>query len=157
FRSRTGPDRHIRQPQGGESGDAKPRKAIGEGGPPAKDRLLARGNGSGHHRPCSCRIHGLSSGGVQFAPCDVQRKIAEEKRRKEEGKVAMKVIALGAIRFYRRFISPLKPPSCRFYPTCSECGLTAIARYGVIRGGWLTVKRIAKCHPFHPGGFDPLP
>ena len=47
----------------------------------------------------------------------------------------MKVIALGAIRFYRRFISPLKPPSCRFYPTCSEYGLTAIARYGVIRGG----------------------
>ncbi|MBO2531283.1 MAG: membrane protein insertion efficiency factor YidD [Thermoactinomycetaceae bacterium] len=71
--------------------------------------------------------------------------------------MAMKVIALGAIRFYRRFISPLKPPTCRFYPTCSEYGLTAISRYGVLRGGWLTVKRIAKCHPFHPGGYDPVP
>lgn len=69
----------------------------------------------------------------------------------------MNAIAIALIRFYRRFISPLKPPVCRFAPTCSEYGLIAIARYGVFRGGWLTAKRIAKCHPFHPGGYDPVP
>ncbi|MCM3113436.1 membrane protein insertion efficiency factor YidD [Lederbergia lenta] len=66
-------------------------------------------------------------------------------------------IFLTFIRFYQVVISPLKPPSCRFYPTCSQYGLEAIQRFGAIRGGWLTVKRIVKCHPFHPGGFDPIP
>ncbi|GAJ57726.1 MULTISPECIES: membrane protein insertion efficiency factor YidD [Geobacillus] len=61
------------------------------------------------------------------------------------------------IRFYQRFLSPLKPPTCRFYPTCSNYGIEAIQRFGAIKGGWLTAKRILKCHPFHPGGFDPVP
>jgi uncharacterized protein len=61
------------------------------------------------------------------------------------------------IRFYQIFISPLKPPTCRFYPTCSHYGLEAVKRFGAIKGGWLTIKRILKCHPFHPGGFDPVP
>ncbi|MEC5187005.1 membrane protein insertion efficiency factor YidD [Geobacillus thermodenitrificans] len=61
------------------------------------------------------------------------------------------------IRFYQRFLSPLKPPTCRFYPTCSHYGIEAVTRFGAIKGGWLTVKRILKCHPFHPGGFDPVP
>ncbi|MCJ7842691.1 membrane protein insertion efficiency factor YidD [Lederbergia sp. NSJ-179] len=69
----------------------------------------------------------------------------------------LKTIFLSLIRFYRKFISPLKPPTCRFYPTCSQYGLEAIQRYGAIRGGWLTIKRIVKCHPFHPGGIDPVP
>jgi uncharacterized protein len=69
----------------------------------------------------------------------------------------MKTAALSLIRFYRRFISPLKPPTCRFYPTCSQYGLTAISRYGVLKGSWMTLKRIFKCHPFHPGGYDPVP
>ncbi|OYD07916.1 membrane protein insertion efficiency factor YidD [Paludifilum halophilum] len=69
----------------------------------------------------------------------------------------MKVLAIGFIRFYRRFLSPLTPPTCRFAPTCSQYGLTAISRYGFWRGGWMTVKRIFKCHPFHPGGYDPVP
>jgi putative membrane protein insertion efficiency factor len=60
------------------------------------------------------------------------------------------------IRFYRRFISPLFPPSCRFYPTCSQYALKALERYGVFKGGWLVLKRLSKCHPYHPGGFDPL-
>lgn len=60
------------------------------------------------------------------------------------------------IRFYRRFISPLLPPSCRFYPTCSQYALQALKRYGTLKGGWLTIKRLSKCHPYHPGGFDPL-
>lgn len=69
----------------------------------------------------------------------------------------MKAAALVLIRFYQRFISPLTPPTCRFVPTCSHYGYVAISRYGVLRGGWLTLKRITKCHPFHPGGFDPVP
>lgn len=69
----------------------------------------------------------------------------------------VKAIALGLIQFYRKFISPLKPPTCRFVPTCSEYGLVAIQRHGFWKGGWLTLKRILKCHPFHPGGFDYVP
>lgn len=66
-------------------------------------------------------------------------------------------LLIGLITFYRRFISPLKPPTCRFYPTCSQYGIEALQRFGALRGGWLTIKRISKCHPFHPGGFDPVP
>ncbi|MEH7389026.1 membrane protein insertion efficiency factor YidD [Bacillus sp. JJ1474] len=69
----------------------------------------------------------------------------------------LKKILLGLIRFYQIVISPLKPPTCRFYPTCSHYGLEAVKRFGVLKGGWLTIKRIMKCHPFHPGGFDPVP
>ncbi|SNZ10076.1 hypothetical protein SAMN05421503_1524 [Terribacillus aidingensis] len=66
-------------------------------------------------------------------------------------------VFLALIRSYRRFISPLTPPTCRFYPTCSQYGMEAIQRYGPWKGGWLTIKRILKCQPFHRGGFDPVP
>jgi putative membrane protein insertion efficiency factor len=69
----------------------------------------------------------------------------------------MKYILMGFIQFYRKCISPFTPPSCRFYPTCSAYGLEAIQKHGAIAGGWLTLKRILKCHPFHPGGVDPVP
>jgi putative membrane protein insertion efficiency factor len=69
----------------------------------------------------------------------------------------MKTIFLLLIRFYQRAISPFLPPSCRFYPSCSHYGLEAIQRFGALKGGWLTVKRLTKCHPFHPGGIDPVP
>lgn len=69
----------------------------------------------------------------------------------------MKSILIALIRFYQLVISPIKPPTCRFYPTCSHYGLEAIRRHGAAKGGWLTIKRICKCHPFHPGGFDPVP
>ncbi len=69
----------------------------------------------------------------------------------------MKYIFIGLIKFYQKAISPFKPPSCRFLPTCSEYGLTAFKRFGAMKGGYLTVKRILKCHPFHPGGIDPVP
>lgn len=59
--------------------------------------------------------------------------------------------------FYRKFISPLKPPSCRFHPTCSAYALEALEKHGAWKGSVLTAKRIVKCHPFHPGGFDPVP
>ncbi|WP_397251469.1 membrane protein insertion efficiency factor YidD [Peribacillus simplex] len=64
---------------------------------------------------------------------------------------------MGIIRFYQIAISPLKPPTCRFYPTCSHYGLEAINRFGPIKGSWLAIVRILKCHPFHPGGIDPVP
>ncbi len=69
----------------------------------------------------------------------------------------MKTFLLFLIRFYREYISPLKPPCCRFTPTCSEYALEAVKRYGPWKGMWLSLKRIAKCHPFHKGGYDPLP
>ncbi len=69
----------------------------------------------------------------------------------------MRSLVLLLIRGYRYFVSPLFPPRCRFYPTCSQYTLEAVERYGVVRGLWLGLKRILKCHPFHPGGYDPLP
>lgn len=69
----------------------------------------------------------------------------------------MKKIALSLIYIYRKWISPLTPPTCRFYPTCSKYGMEAIEKFGIWKGGWLTIKRIVKCHPFHPGGIDPVP
>ncbi len=72
----------------------------------------------------------------------------------------MKGLLLAIVRFYRRFISPLSPPCCRYIPTCSEYALTAIERYGAFKGGRLAVKRICRCHPFHRGEhdfYDPVP
>lgn len=69
----------------------------------------------------------------------------------------MKRLLVGIISLYRYLISPLLGPRCRFYPTCSAYAIEAIERHGALRGGWFTVKRIVKCHPFHPGGPDPVP
>ncbi|KOA20307.1 putative membrane protein insertion efficiency factor [Clostridium homopropionicum DSM 5847] len=68
----------------------------------------------------------------------------------------MKKIILSIIKFYRKYISPLKRPSCRFYPTCSQYAIEAIEKYGVFKGVAMALKRISKCHPFNPGGFDPV-
>jgi len=69
----------------------------------------------------------------------------------------MRTLLLTLIRGYRRWLSPALPPSCRFYPSCSIYALEALRRHGVLRGGWLTVKRLACCHPYHAGGHDPVP
>lgn len=69
----------------------------------------------------------------------------------------MKSIALAAIRFYKRFISPLLGSSCRYYPSCSQYTYEAIEKYGVLKGSWMGAKRISRCHPFAKGGFDPVP
>ncbi len=66
-------------------------------------------------------------------------------------------LLLAAITGYRRFISPLIPPRCRFAPSCSAYALQAVAEHGAARGAWLAVRRVGRCHPFNPGGFDPVP
>jgi putative membrane protein insertion efficiency factor len=64
---------------------------------------------------------------------------------------------IGIVRVYQRLISPLLPPSCRFYPSCSAYAVTALERHGAARGSWLAARRLARCHPFNPGGLDPVP
>lgn len=66
-------------------------------------------------------------------------------------------VLLWAIRIYQRFISPYTPPTCRFYPSCSAYAVEAITQYGPWRGTVLAARRVLRCHPFHPGGFDPVP
>lgn len=61
------------------------------------------------------------------------------------------------IRFYQQFVSPLRGPTCRFYPSCSSYAVTALTRFGPIRGGWLAIRRLGRCHPWNPGGIDHVP
>jgi putative membrane protein insertion efficiency factor len=63
----------------------------------------------------------------------------------------------GLIRGYQTVLSPLLPPSCRFHPSCSQYALEAVTRHGALKGSWLAARRLARCHPFHPGGYDPVP
>ena len=72
----------------------------------------------------------------------------------------MKKLMILAIRFYQKYISSTRPPSCRFMPTCSQYAIEAITKYGALKGGWLALKRICRCHPFHRKGYkfyDPVP
>ena len=69
----------------------------------------------------------------------------------------MKFILISLIRFYQRFISPLTPPACRFTPTCSQYTLEAIQKYGALKGTWLGITRICRCHPWGGSGYDPVP
>ena len=69
----------------------------------------------------------------------------------------MQVALIALVKAYRFVVSPLLGPCCRFHPTCSEYAIGALRRFGPLRGSWLAVWRIARCHPWHPGGFDPVP
>lgn len=66
-------------------------------------------------------------------------------------------VLVAAIRIYQKTLSRALPPSCRFYPSCSQYTLEAIVKYGALKGAWLGARRILRCHPFHPGGYDPVP
>ncbi len=69
----------------------------------------------------------------------------------------MKTLLIALLRFYRYAISPMLGRNCRFHPTCSEYAIEAVQRHGEMRGGWLALKRVGRCHPFNPGGYDPVP
>jgi len=69
----------------------------------------------------------------------------------------MKYILMGLIRLYQMTLSKIMPPSCRFTPSCSHYGYEAIRKYGALKGGWMAVKRVGRCHPMNPGGYDPVP
>jgi len=69
----------------------------------------------------------------------------------------LKSITLLVIRLYQKLLSPFLPSACRFYPSCSEYSRESILRFGIAKGAWLTMLRLLKCHPFHPGGYDPVP
>ena len=71
----------------------------------------------------------------------------------------VKHILIALVKFYRKYISPLTPPTCRYVPTCSQYALEALEKYGALKGGWLAVKRICRCHPFHKGHdfYAPVP
>ncbi|MBF0614853.1 MAG: membrane protein insertion efficiency factor YidD [Magnetococcales bacterium] len=69
----------------------------------------------------------------------------------------MRHLLLGIIRLYQWVIAPLLPMSCRFYPSCSHYAAEAITRHGAWKGGWLMLRRLSRCHPWHPGGLDPVP
>jgi len=68
----------------------------------------------------------------------------------------MKALIIAFVKLHQYMISPVLPSSCRFTPSCSEYSIEALKEYGVVKGSYLTIKRILKCHPFHPGGYDPV-
>jgi putative membrane protein insertion efficiency factor len=69
----------------------------------------------------------------------------------------MRAVLVLLVRGYQVALSPLLPPSCRYFPSCSEYAIEALEKHGALRGSWLAVRRIARCHPFRPGGYDPVP
>lgn len=69
----------------------------------------------------------------------------------------MKRLLIAMVKFYRKNISPLRPPCCRYIPTCSQYALEALEKYGALKGSWLALRRFLRCHPFHKGGYDPVP
>ena len=75
----------------------------------------------------------------------------------EKAKSPLQIITIWLVRQYQLWLSPLLGPRCRFHPTCSHYAIEAVSRHGALIGGWLSIKRILKCHPLHEGGFDPVP
>ena len=118
-------------------------------------REAYRGQICRRHRPCAGR-----TGTGRRRKLSGNRKIAAARLEGQQGcgSSDMKRLLLAMIRFYRRYISPSKPPCCRYIPTCSQYAIEAIEKYGAIKGGWLAFKRICRCNPFSKRGpYDPVP
>jgi putative membrane protein insertion efficiency factor len=94
----------------------------------------------------------VTSTGGQQAPAG-QEPVQPARKRQSAGARVLVLLVTG----YRRFVSPVLPPSCRFYPSCSAYALEAVQVHGALRGSWLAVRRLSRCHPFHAGGLDPVP
>lgn len=69
----------------------------------------------------------------------------------------LKALLVGILRAYRSLLSPFLPPACRFYPSCSSYAIQAVEKYGAVKGAWLAARRLLRCHPYNPGGYDPVP
>ena len=95
----------------------------------------------------------LLAAAVLLAAYDLVVRLVTGRRRRS----TLARLLLGAIRAYQRWISPVRPPVCRFIPSCSAYAVTAIERHGAVRGGWLATRRLLRCGPWHPGGHDPVP
>ena len=134
--------------------DAKPRPAASAGDLPSPRSRAAPRRGARCCRALAQRHRCLQRAGAGFSPRLPQALTAAG------GYCPVKAVLLWLIRFYRKNISPRKPPCCRFIPTCSQYALEAIEKYGAAKGGWLAFKRICRCHPFHTGEhdfYDPVP
>lgn len=94
---------------------------------------------------------------VEGARRGLRPRLAPSTTVREINEAMVKGVFLGGIRAYQRMISPLLGQNCRYYPSCSQYAYEAINRYGVLRGGWMAVARLSRCHPFHSGGYDPVP
>jgi len=92
----------------------------------------------------------------ESSPGEPGRADAEPGTGSGEAVFAVQRLVIGLLRLYKKFVSPLLPSACRFYPTCSEYMIEAVKRYGAARGVWLGLRRLLRCHPFHAGGFDPV-
>ncbi len=110
-----------------------------------------------HHAASGCGDHqGFGPEDLYGAPVDGEDALAGASA-KEKLHALPKRLFIRLVRFYQRAVSPLFPRTCRFVPSCSQYAVTAVARYGFAKGFWLALKRLVKCGPWHPGGYDPVP
>jgi len=136
-----GPPHRIHYPtRPRQGGGAEPDQAAGARGRPPAPRPVEPTVLSRHQSTAQ----GVERSGGGVAP------------RSREAVSPLQWIVVGPLRFYKRFVSPALPSACRFHPTCSEYMREAVERYGAIRGVWMGLRRVARCHPFHSGGFDPV-
>jgi len=142
------------EPQTGRCSRAQPRQADAARG--SASPLSTYGARMGHNacRPPSDHQGTGTPGGRSS---DLAAETEQAGYRAEHRPRGLSIILLALIRTYQQTLSRVLPPSCRFIPSCSQYGYEAIYRYGVWRGGWLTIKRLARCHPLNPGGYDPVP
>jgi putative membrane protein insertion efficiency factor len=147
------------KPNGVEAAGLGEAAGPGEAGGLEPDSFMASGIEPSHLDVWKRESHedrgAAAVGNSEFGNSQSANAGAKAERPQPVSRVAQS--AMLAIRFYQRCVSPFTPPSCRFYPSCSHYAYGSIQRFGLWRGGWMGLKRICKCHPFHPGGYDPVP